>query len=79
MFAFVCGEQIAKFKDYSFGWHYETKHGEINKNSTNAESARTSEALLAKLQKQEGFFLPQASQIQGYSKYDQLCDISQNR
>ncbi|XP_005817565.2 general transcription factor II-I repeat domain-containing protein 2-like [Xiphophorus maculatus] len=52
----VCGEQIAVFKDYNLSRHYETKHGEKYKNVTDAERARTSEALLAKLQKQQGFF-----------------------
>lgn len=52
----VCGEQIAVFKDYNLSWHYETKHAEKYKNLTDAERARTSNALLAKLQKQQGFF-----------------------
>ncbi|XP_010775008.1 collagen alpha-1(XIV) chain [Notothenia coriiceps] len=52
----VCGEQIAVFKDYNLSRHYETKHAEKYKNLTDAERARTSNALLAKLQKQQGFF-----------------------
>ena len=52
----VCGEQIAVFKEYNVSRHYETKHAEKYKNLTDAERARTSEALLAKLQKQQGFF-----------------------
>ncbi|XP_063768169.1 general transcription factor II-I repeat domain-containing protein 2-like [Eleginops maclovinus] len=52
----VCGEQIAVFKDYNLSRHYETKHAEKYKNFTDAERARTSEALLAKLQKQQGLF-----------------------
>jgi len=52
----VCGEQIAVFKDYNLSRHYETKHAEKYKSLTDAERARTSEALLAKLQKQQGFF-----------------------
>lgn len=52
----VCGEQIAVLKDYNLNRHYETKHAEKYKNLTDAERARTSEALLAKLQKQQGLF-----------------------
>ena len=70
----VCGEQIAVFKDYNLSRHYDTKHSEKYKNL----SAQTLEALLAKLQKQQGFFY-QASRIQGCSNQDQLCDIPQNR
>ncbi|XP_071063277.1 general transcription factor II-I repeat domain-containing protein 2B-like [Pseudochaenichthys georgianus] len=47
---------MAVFKDYNVSRHYETKHAEKYKNLTDAERARTSEALLAKLQKQQGFF-----------------------
>ncbi|KAF7246160.1 General transcription factor II-I repeat domain-containing protein 2B [Varanus komodoensis] len=54
----VCGEQIAVLKDYNLNRHYETKHAEKYKHLTDAERTRTSEALLAKLQKQQGFFLP---------------------
>ncbi|XP_028439673.1 general transcription factor II-I repeat domain-containing protein 2-like [Perca flavescens] len=52
----VCGERIAVFKDYNLSRHYETTHAEKYKNLSDAERARTSEALLAKLQKQQGFF-----------------------
>ena len=52
----ACGEKIAVFKDYNLYRHYETKHGEDYKNLTDEESARTSEAMLAKLQKQQGIF-----------------------
>lgn len=52
----VCGEEIAVFKDYNLSRHYDKKHAEKYKNLTDAERARTSEALLAKLQKQQGFF-----------------------
>lgn len=38
----VCGEQISEFKEYSLNWIYETKH--------------TEKALLATLQKNQGFF-----------------------
>ena len=51
----VCGEKIVVFKDYNLNRHYETKHGGNYKNLTDEERARTSEALLAKLQKQHGF------------------------
>lgn len=37
--------------------HYETKHAEKYKNLTDAERAQTSEALLAKLQKQQELFI----------------------
>ncbi|MBN3302039.1 PLCZ1 phosphodiesterase, partial [Amia calva] len=53
---FVCGEQIAVLKDYNLNRHYETKHAKNYKNLTNAERAQTSEALLAKLQKQQSLF-----------------------
>ncbi|CAK6962611.1 general transcription factor II-I repeat domain-containing protein 2-like [Scomber scombrus] len=48
----------AVFKDYNLSRHYETKqkHVEKYKNLTDAERARTSEALLANLQEQQGFF-----------------------
>uniref|UniRef100_A0A1A8N5E2 Zinc finger, BED-type containing 5 n=1 Tax=Nothobranchius rachovii TaxID=451742 RepID=A0A1A8N5E2_9TELE len=52
----VCGEEIAVFKDYNLSRHYDKKHSEKYKNLSDAERARTSEALLAKLQKQQGFF-----------------------
>lgn len=52
----VCGEQIAVFKDYNLSRHYETKHAEKYKNLTDAEKTAASEALLAKPQKQQGFF-----------------------
>lgn len=52
----VCGEEIALFKDYNLSRHYDNKHSEKYKNLSDAERARTSEALLAKLQKQQGFF-----------------------
>ncbi|KAL6455295.1 hypothetical protein MHYP_G00362640 [Metynnis hypsauchen] len=46
---------IAVFKDYSLNRHYESKPEEKHKNSTDAEWARPSEDLLAKLQRQQGF------------------------
>ncbi|XP_073689371.1 general transcription factor II-I repeat domain-containing protein 2B-like [Garra rufa] len=49
-------DKIAVFKDYNLNRHYETKHAEKYKNLTDAERARTSEALLTKLQKQQGLF-----------------------
>lgn len=52
----VCGEHIAVFKEYKLNRHYQRKHAETYKNLTKAERARTSDALLAKLQKQTGFF-----------------------
>lgn len=47
----VCREQIAELKDESFNRRYKTKHTEKRRSSTDAESARTSKALLAELQK----------------------------
>lgn len=44
------------FKDYNLNRHYETKHAEKYKNLTEAERARVSKDLLAKLQRQQGFF-----------------------
>lgn len=40
----------------NLNWHYQIKHAETYKNVTDAERAQTLDALLAKLQKQEGFF-----------------------
>ena len=52
----ISREQIAIFKDYNFSQHYKMKHEEKYKNLTDAQRAWTSEALLAKLQKQQGIF-----------------------
>ena len=52
----VCGEQVAVLKDYNLNRHYNTKHAEKYGNLTDADRAQTSEALLAKLQKQKGGF-----------------------
>ena len=52
----VCGEQVAVLKDYNLNRHYNTKHAEKYGNLTDADRARTSEAFLAKLQKQRGCF-----------------------
>ena len=52
----VCGEQVAVLKDYNLNRHYNTKHAEKYGNLTDADRAWTSEALLAKLQKQQGCF-----------------------
>ena len=52
----VCGEYVAVFKEYNLKRHYETKHAEKYKNLTDAERARTSTDLLAKLEKQQGCF-----------------------
>ena len=74
----LCGEQVAVLKDYNLNRHYNTKHAEKSDNLTDADRARTSEALLAKLRKQTRLFY-QALHIQGCSSQDQLCDIPQNR
>ncbi|CAL9707748.1 unnamed protein product [Knipowitschia caucasica] len=50
---FVCGEQVAVFKEYNVSRHYQTKHAEKYKNLNDAEMARTSKTLLAALQKQQ--------------------------
>lgn len=52
----VCGEQIAVFKHYNLSLHYERKHAEKYKNLAEAENEQTLEALLTKLQKQQGYF-----------------------
>lgn len=48
--------QIAVFKDYNLNCRYETTHAEKYKNLTDAEWAQTSEALLAKIENQQGLF-----------------------
>ncbi|XP_074513994.1 general transcription factor II-I repeat domain-containing protein 2A-like [Sebastes fasciatus] len=52
----VCGVQVAVFKDYNLNRHYVTKHEEKYKNLSEQERARESDALLAKLQNQQGLF-----------------------
>ncbi len=52
----VCGAQVAVFKDYNLNRHYVTKHEETHKNLTDEERAREWDALLAKLQNQQGLF-----------------------
>ena len=52
----VCGDQIAVFKEYNLNRHYKTKHSENYKNLSDAEMARMSEDLVAKLKKQQGVF-----------------------
>lgn len=52
----VCGVQVAVPTDYNLNRHYETKHAAKYKNMTVAEWEWTSEALLAKLQNQQGHF-----------------------
>ena len=52
----VCGEQVAVLKDYNLNRHYNAKQAEKYGNLTYADRERTSEALLAKLQKQQGCF-----------------------
>ena len=74
----VCGEHVAVFKEYNLKRHYETKHAEKYKNLTDAERARTSTDLLAKLEKQQGCFT-NAACSQRCSNQNQLCDSPQNR
>ena len=52
----VCGTQVAVFKEYNLNHHYTTKHEEKYRNLSGEERARESDALLAKLQTQQGFF-----------------------
>ena len=52
----VCGVQVAVFKDYNLNRHYVTKHEEKYKNVSEQEHAKESDALLAKLQNQQGLF-----------------------
>ncbi|KAL7371179.1 hypothetical protein ABVT39_020995 [Epinephelus coioides] len=52
----ACGVQVAVFKDYNFNRHYVTKHEEKYKNLSDQERATESDALLAKLQNQQGLF-----------------------
>ncbi len=47
---------MAVLKDYNLSRHFEIKHTEKYRNLLEDESARTTEALLAKLQKQQGLF-----------------------
>lgn len=52
----VCGTQVAVFKEYNLNRHYTTKHEDKYRNLSGEERARESDALLAKLQTQRGFF-----------------------
>lgn len=52
----VCGTQVAVFKEYNLNRHYTTKHEDKYRNLSGEERARESNALLAKLQTQRGFF-----------------------
>uniref|UniRef100_A0A669BDA4 SPIN-DOC-like zinc-finger domain-containing protein n=1 Tax=Oreochromis niloticus TaxID=8128 RepID=A0A669BDA4_ORENI len=52
----VCGTQVAVLKDYNLNRHYTTKHEDKYKNLSEKERARVSDALLAKLQTQQGLF-----------------------
>ncbi len=52
----ICSEHGAVFKDYKLSHHLETKHTEKYRNLSEEERVRTTEALLAKLQKQQGLF-----------------------
>lgn len=52
----VCGVQVAVLKDYNLNRHYVTKHEEKYKNLSDQERAKESDALLAKLQNQQGLF-----------------------
>ena len=52
----ICGTQVAVFKDYNLNRHYTTKHEDKYRNLTDEERTRESDALLAKLQTQQGLF-----------------------
>lgn len=69
----VYGEQIGMFKDYNLADGVMRQNVEKYKNLTDAESVQTPDALLAKLQKQQGL-LPSFADP-GSSNQDQLCNI----
>ncbi|XP_023812089.1 general transcription factor II-I repeat domain-containing protein 2B-like [Oryzias latipes] len=50
----ICGAKVAVFKDYNLNRHYTTKHEEKYRNLSDEERAKESEALLQKLQTQQG-------------------------
>lgn len=52
----VCGTRVAVFKEYNLNRHYTTKHEDKYRKLSGEERARESDALLAKLQTQRGFF-----------------------
>lgn len=52
----VCGAQVAVLKDYNLTRHYATKHAEKYKNFSDEDRGKESDALLTKLQNQQGFF-----------------------
>ena len=51
-----CLTQVAVFKYYNLNLHYTTKHKDKYRNLSDEERARESDALLTKLQTQQGFF-----------------------
>lgn len=52
----ICGTQVAVLKDYNLNHHYTTKHEYKYRNISEKEHASESDALLAKLQTEQGLF-----------------------
>uniref|UniRef100_A0AAY5KZX0 HAT C-terminal dimerisation domain-containing protein n=1 Tax=Esox lucius TaxID=8010 RepID=A0AAY5KZX0_ESOLU len=52
----ICGTQVSVLKDYNLNRHYTTKHEDKYRNLSDEERAWDSDALLAKLQTQQGLF-----------------------
>lgn len=52
----ICGTQVAVFKDYNLNRHYTTKHEDKYRNLSDEERAREADALMVKLQTQQGLF-----------------------
>ncbi|KAM3859884.1 general transcription factor II-I repeat domain-containing protein 2A-like [Diretmus argenteus] len=48
--------QVAVFKDYNLNRHYTTKHGDKYRNLSDEEHTREADALMVKLQTQQGLF-----------------------
>ncbi|KAM3836157.1 general transcription factor II-I repeat domain-containing protein 2A-like [Diretmus argenteus] len=54
--SFFSCHQVAVFKDYNLNRHYTTKHGDKYRNLSDEEHAREADALMVKLQTQQGLF-----------------------
>lgn len=53
----ICGTQVSVLKDYNLNRHYTTRHEDKYRNLSDEERAQESDALLAKLQTQQGLFM----------------------
>ena len=73
----ICGTQVAVFKDYNLNRQYTTKHEDKYKNLTGEERERESDALLAKLQTQQGLFTKLHTRREAAVRTS--CHFSQNR